>query len=86
MAYGGKHQKQIVVFNDKLLSLGALMSVTSDPDDVARQALRLLEQAERGASPTVMPLTRMQLRINPDAVGDLDAATAQAEQDTAGRR
>ena len=86
MTYGGKHQKQIVVFNDKLLALGALMSVTGDPDDVARQALRLLEQAERGAAPIVVPLTRMQVQINPDAVGHLDATTAQAEQDTAGRR
>ena len=71
MSYGAKHKRQIVVFNDKLLPLGALMSVSSDPDDVAEQVARLLDHAGAGGTPVVAPLTRINVRINPAVADEL---------------
>jgi ABC-type uncharacterized transport system substrate-binding protein len=86
IAYGNKHQKQIVVFNDKLLSLGAMISMTSDPSDIAEQALLLLARAGLDAEPSVRPLTRMQAQINSEAAGRLGAAATVAERDPPGRQ
>jgi ABC-type uncharacterized transport system substrate-binding protein len=73
MAYGTKHGKQIVVFNDNLLKYGALMSVTSDEADVADQVIRVFQDsASRKASrPNMFPLTKMRVQVNPKVAQDL---------------
>jgi len=74
MSYSAKHRQQIVVFSSNLLSLGALMSVTSNDRDVADQVLSRLEgAADAGtlAGPDMMPLMTMELEINPEVARHL---------------
>lgn len=47
MTYSVRNGKQVAVFNDELLNLGGLFSVTSDPQDVAQQVLDRLEQSDK---------------------------------------
>jgi ABC-type uncharacterized transport system substrate-binding protein len=73
MSYGVKHGKQIVVFNDRLLKLGALMSITSDAADVADQVIDLMLNPRTGARnrPTLTPLTSMRVELNAQAASKL---------------
>ena len=67
MSYSALHQKQIVVFGANLLEMGGLMSVTSDPADVAEQVLARLEQVTANGQldgPGMRPLTEIQVRVN----------------------
>lgn len=86
MAYGTKHQKQIVVFNDKLLPLGALMSMTSEPDDVANQVIGLLARTTAGAEPEMAPLTRVRVKLNPNVASNFNAAPSASLSELAQRR
>ena len=86
MAYGSKHQKQIVVFNDKLLPLGALMSFTSEPDDVAEQVIGLLARTTAGATPQVVPLTRVRVKLNPGIASKSVAISSASAPKLAQRR
>jgi ABC-type uncharacterized transport system substrate-binding protein len=68
MSYSSKHRKQVIVFSSRLLDLGALMSFSGQEADVADQVMALLARmgAEtRTAGPLMMPLTKMQVEINP---------------------
>jgi ABC-type uncharacterized transport system substrate-binding protein len=69
MSYGTAHGVQIVVFNFQLLSLGAVMSITSNDADVAEQVLKALHDVKDNGSfagSPMMPLTTMQVEINPN--------------------
>lgn len=74
MSYGTAHEVQIVVFNSQLISLGAVMSITSNDADVAEQVVKALyDVTDSGsfAGPPMMPLTTMQVEINPNVSHDL---------------
>ena len=74
MSYGTAHGVQIVVFNSQLMNLGAVMSIMSNDADVAEQVLKALyDVTDNGsfAGPQMMPLTTMQVEINPNVSHDL---------------
>ena len=74
MAYGLKHDKQLVVFNEQLLKFGALLSVTSDDTDVADQVVQLLRETSFGDTaprPRMAPLTDMKIEINTQVAHEL---------------
>ena len=75
MSYSARHRKQVVVFGANLLGMGALMSVSSDAADVAEQVLARLETLSADgklAGPSMRPLTKIQVQINPDVARHLD--------------
>ncbi len=74
MAYGARHDKQIVVFNEQLLKFGALLSVTSTDADVADQVVHLLQDKHVGATaqrPRMVPLTTMRIELNTQVAQEL---------------
>jgi ABC-type uncharacterized transport system substrate-binding protein len=75
MSYSARHRKQIPVFGSNLLSVGGLISFTSDPADVAEQVLARLDQDFEGGAltgPEMRPLTRLQVEINSEVARHLD--------------
>jgi ABC-type uncharacterized transport system substrate-binding protein len=67
MNFSVRNGKQVVVFNDDLLSLGGLLSVRSDYDDIAEKVLLRLKQAEGHdeiPGPELLPLEEVVLNIN----------------------
>jgi ABC-type uncharacterized transport system substrate-binding protein len=73
MAYGIRHRKQIVVFNDRLLKFGALMSITSNDGDVADQIIELMLNPRPSATAhmRLVPLTSMQVAFNAGVASEL---------------
>jgi ABC-type uncharacterized transport system substrate-binding protein len=74
MAYSAKHRKQVVVFGDSFLKLGALMSVTSDERDVAERVLaRFDNMSENGRllGPDMQQLTKIHTDVNTDVANYL---------------
>ena len=74
MAYSAKHRKQIVVFGDGFLDLGALMSVTSDDRDVAERVLARFEDvSENGGllGPDMQQLTKIHTDVNIEVANSL---------------
>jgi ABC-type uncharacterized transport system substrate-binding protein len=77
MAYSAKHRKQVVVFGDTFLGLGALMSVTSDERDVAERVLaRFDDMSQNGGllGPDMQPLTKIHTAVNPGVASYLGLA------------
>ena len=67
MAYSAKHRKQVAVFGDNLLDLGALLSVTNDPRDVVDRVFARLDDIDENGQllgPDMLQLTSMQLDVN----------------------
>jgi ABC-type uncharacterized transport system substrate-binding protein len=67
LAHGAKHHKQIAVFGDNLLDMGALLSSASDPDDVVERVfLRFDHRDEEGRflGPDLVRLTDVQVHVN----------------------
>jgi len=80
MANSARHRKQVVVFGENLLGVGGLMSVTSDPGDVAEQVLARLERVSadgRLAGPAMTPLTKVHVQFNHEVARHLDLAVPQ---------
>lgn len=72
LAHTLRQGKQTLVFNSELLNLGALLSVESDPSDIAE---RVLEQLRAGTgSPRIAPLQRARVKINTEAAKQLGLA------------
>jgi len=68
MSFSVRNGKQVAVFNEQLLRLGGLFSVTTDPDEVAAKvAQRLAEENPGGADerPGLLLLEEAVVRINP---------------------
>lgn len=68
MSFSLRNGKQVAVFNEQLLGLGGLFSVTSDPDEVATKVVqRLAEMSPGGADdqPGLLLLEEAVVRINP---------------------
>lgn len=75
MSYSAKHKKQVVVFGNNLLGLGALMSVRSDERDVAERVLaRFANVGENGRllGPDMQQLTKIHTDVNADVAKLLD--------------
>jgi hypothetical protein len=74
MAYSAKHLKQLVVFGDGLLGMGALLGVTSDPRDVAERIFSRFENMDgdgRLLGPDMLPLTKMHVSVNHEVANHL---------------
>lgn len=68
LTFGARSGKQVAVFNDELLALGGLLSITSDHHDIAARVIERLERAEgkpQIPGPVIEPLNEALVRINP---------------------
>ena len=63
LAYNLKYGRQSLVFNPQLLGFGAMMSIESDPEDVAERVLEQLRPSD-GRALAAVPLQRARVRIN----------------------
>lgn len=63
MAYAVMEGKQVLAFSQELLSLGALLSMESSPEDIASRVLARTREAPT-TKIEVMPLTRAETRVN----------------------
>ena len=80
MSYSARHRKQVLVFGSNLLGIGGLISVTSDPGDVAEQVLARLDQVSPSGEltgPAMRPLTTLHIEINPEVARHLGLDTSQ---------
>lgn len=67
MTFSIRNSKPVIVFNDELLKLGGLLSISSDYTDTAHQAIERLDHAQAQASipgPSIVYQDKMNLRIN----------------------
>jgi hypothetical protein len=81
MSYSAKHRKQVVVFGNGLLALGALMSVTSDERDVADRVLARFENTTENGQlrgPDLQQLTEIRTNVNHDVAKYLGLAIPEA--------
>lgn len=68
MSYSVRNSKQVAVFNEQLLKIGGLFSVTSQVDDIAMRVLqRLATTSSDGMvdGPVLLELQQVDLHINP---------------------
>jgi ABC-type uncharacterized transport system substrate-binding protein len=75
MSYSAKHRKQVIVFGNTLLGLGALMSVTSDEHDVADRVLARFENMSQNGQlrgPDMQQLTKIHTDVNHDVANYLE--------------
>jgi ABC-type uncharacterized transport system substrate-binding protein len=80
LGYALRRNVQVVVFNPTLLKLGALMSASTQPEDIATTVLRVLDAAGDGEIQSIPALTRlsqMDIRVNA-AVAERFGVTASA--------
>jgi ABC-type uncharacterized transport system substrate-binding protein len=69
LSFSFKQGKQVLVFSEQLLPLGGIMSVESDYADIAEQVLERVKQTVEGkemiSGTPVLPLTKLDIKINP---------------------
>ena len=81
LSYAVSHGVGVLVPNDSLLSWGALVSVSSTPDDVARNVRTVLDRVSSGATkglPAMTPLTEVKLEVNAGVARELGVAIARS--------
>jgi ABC-type uncharacterized transport system substrate-binding protein len=79
LSYAAGHGVGVLVFNDALLSWGALMSATSTPADVARGVNAVLDRIAAGTTKELLPLTpltEIKLQVNGDVASRLGVGGA----------
>lgn len=67
MTFSVRNSKQVAVFNDELLKLGGLLSISGNPQDIAQQVLDRLEQGkdtDTMPGPDIAYPDKLNLRIN----------------------
>jgi len=67
LTFSMRNGKQVAVFNDELLQLGGMISITSDHKDVANNVIERLERGQGKKAipgPVIEPLDVANLRIN----------------------
>lgn len=67
MTFSVRNAKQVVVFNESLLRLGGLMSVTTRPEEIARkvaQRLRAAVEVKGVPGPDLLPLDDAEIKVN----------------------
>jgi ABC-type uncharacterized transport system substrate-binding protein len=77
MTFSVRNSKQVAVFNDELLKLGGLLSISSDHREIAHQVFERLEQAQGKDTipgPDIVYLDNLNLRINSVMARRLDIA------------
>jgi len=82
LSYAVAHGVGVLVFNDALLSWGALVSATSTPADVARGVRSVLDRVAAGATrdlPPMTPLAETKLQVNPIVAARLGVTDAPQE-------
>ena len=75
MNFSVRNSKQVAVFNNEILKLGGLFSVSSDYQDIAHHVNARLEQSQMSETipgPDIVPLDKLKLRINPVMAKNLD--------------
>lgn len=85
LAYAARHQVQVAVFNDALLSLGATISATSVNEDIAETVVDVARQMLAGDAeqvPNVVPLNQIRIRTHEDE----EQQVAQVDEATEGSR
>lgn len=84
LTYASRHQVQVAVFNDSLLSLGATISTTSVDSDIADTIVSVASQllATGGIDvPSLTPLNKIQIRTrSPADLGRLARGAGAAEE------
>jgi ABC-type uncharacterized transport system substrate-binding protein len=79
LSYAVSHDVGVLVFNDALLSWGALMSANSTAPDVARSVRTVLDRVATGATrdlPTMTPLGEIELQVNAGVARELGVRNA----------
>jgi hypothetical protein len=76
MLYGARHKRQLVVFNPKLLSLGGLMSFSSDYADIAGKVVAQLDRPTATDRRRMEPLAEMLVEINSGVAAILGLAAS----------
>ncbi|HEX4997561.1 MAG TPA: hypothetical protein VFY29_05020 [Terriglobia bacterium] len=74
MAYAEGHGVRVCAFSDALLPMGALISASPPPAEIARTILRVLEGMAEGSStplPSMTSVPDMLVRVNPEVAGRL---------------
>lgn len=74
MNFSVRNSKQVAVFNEELLKLGGLLSIKSDPHDIAQQVYERLEKAQSKdmvPGPDIVFLEKMSLQINSTMANNL---------------
>lgn len=79
MLYGARHKRQLVVFNPKLLSLGGLMSFSSDYADIAGKVVAQLNRPTAADRRRMEPLADMLIEINTGVAAILGLAVPEHE-------
>lgn len=75
MTFSARNGEQVLVFNDELLALGGLLSVTSDHHDIADKVIQRLEKAQGQSKipgEVIESLDEAKIRINPVMVKRFD--------------
>lgn len=68
LTFGARRGKQVAVFNNDLLDLGGLLSITTDFHDISAKVVERLKQAENKPQipgPAIKPLDEAVVSINP---------------------
>lgn len=63
LAYNLRYGRQSLVFSRQLLAFGGMISVESDPDDIAERVVEQL-RAKENMGPLLAPLQRARARVN----------------------
>jgi ABC-type uncharacterized transport system substrate-binding protein len=79
LSYAVSHDVGVLVFNNALLSWGALMSANSTAPDVARSVRTVLDRVATGSTrdlPAMTPLAEIELQVNAGVARQLGVAGA----------
>jgi ABC-type uncharacterized transport system substrate-binding protein len=74
LTYSVKEGKEVMVFSPELLAPGGLLSVESDPEDIALRVIdrvAAFDVSQKVPGPAVVPLTRARVRVNAAMVARL---------------
>jgi ABC-type uncharacterized transport system substrate-binding protein len=74
MYLGARRRTEIAVYSRKLLELGALISFSGSPDDIAKNVVVRLNQISKNGQvegPELRPLSALEIQINPAVAGEL---------------
>lgn len=85
LEYASRHDVQVSVFSDSLLSLGATLSATTEASDIAAQIVSVVEQFVEGDNapiPDVTPLTRVTITTGDSTTRTVGMTTANSNTET----
>jgi ABC-type uncharacterized transport system substrate-binding protein len=83
LGYALRRDVQVLVFNPSLLKLGALLSASSQADDIAATVLQLLDAMateEPSSLPELTNLSAMEVELNPSVAGQFGVVAGGAQR------